>query len=195
MDFVAFAIDESLVSDAERPAFEAFPRLVAAKTAQARAAEALVFADIIGNPGEFAQYVQGSSGDRLARIDRLLRIFRENVELLVHKTWVEKSDDKRKGKLLEELQAFERDFRDGSIASAFRRFVALARSLALLLFGGQSRADDFLLYCFRIDPKLGLFFWYVGELEVQARESESGRVSDELLRTETLIGVYVLSSF
>ena len=40
MDFVAFAIDESLVSDAERLAFEAFPRLVAAKTAQARAAEA-----------------------------------------------------------------------------------------------------------------------------------------------------------
>jgi len=190
-----YAVDERLVSDAERAAFEVYASMVSVSSASRRAEHAVSFADILGNPGEFRQYVQGGSGERLARIDRLIRIFHENCELLVHKTWVEKSDDKRKGKLLEELQAFERDFRDGSIASAFRRFVALARSLALLLFGGQSRADDFLHYCFRIDPKLGLFFWYVGELEVQARESEAGRVSDELLRTETLIGIYVLSSF
>lgn len=192
-----FAVDERLVSDAERVAFGAFASLVEASSATERAGYAVAFADILGNPGEFGQYIRGNSGDRLARIDHLLKIFRENVELLVHKTWVEKSDEKRKEKLLEELVAFEREFRDGSVLPAFRRFVALARSIAHLLFGAQSRADDFLLYCFRIDPKLGLFFWYVGELEAASREEtmSNKHSSEDLLTVETLIGIYTLSSF
>jgi hypothetical protein len=193
MNFMEYAVDERLVSDAERAAFGAFSSMVQAKSAKERAERAMAFADILGNPGEFAQYVTGSSGERLALIDHLLKTFRENSELLVHKTWVEKSDEKRKEKLLEELVAFEREFRDGSLVPAFRRFVALSRSIAHLLFGAQSRADDFLLYAFRIDPKLGLFFWFVGELELQSREE--GACSEELLKIETLVGMYVLASF
>jgi len=196
MDFPEFAVEERLVSDSERVAFDAFAHLEGSRTAQERADSAVAFADVLGNPGEFQQYVTGSSGDRLARIDRLLRVFKENVELLVHKTWVEKSDEKRKEKLLEELSSFEHEFRDGAVQQSFKRFVALARSIAHLLFGGQSNADDFLLYCFRIDPKLGLFFWYLGELESQSRrEAGQPSVSDELMMSETLIGIYILSSF
>lgn len=195
MNFIEYAVDERLVSDSERLAFGAFASMAEASQASVRNVNAIAFADILGNPGEFAQYVQGSSGDRLARIDHLLKTFRENVELLVHKTWVEKTDEKRKEKLLEELSAFDREFRDGAVLPAFRRFVALSRSIAHLLFGNQSRAEDFLLYCFRIDPKLGLFFWYIGELETRSREEASSRGSEELLTVETLIGIYVLSSF
>jgi len=193
MNFMEYAVDERLVSDAERAAFEVYASMVSASSASRRAEHAVSFADILGNPGEFRQYVQGGSGERLARIDRLIRIFHENCELLVHKTWVEKSDEKRKEKLLDELSSFEREFRDGAVVPAFRRFIALSRSIAHLLFGAQSRADDFLLYCFRIDPKLGLFFWFVGELEAQSRE-ESG-YSEDLLTVETLVGMYVLASF
>jgi len=195
MDFPEFAVEERLVSDSERVAFDAFSRLEASRTAQERVDSAVAFADVLGNPAEFKQYVAGASGDRLARIDRLLRVFEENVELLVHKTWVEKSDEKRKEKLLEELSSFEREFRDGAVPQSFKRFVALARSIAHLLFGAQSHADDFLLYCFRIDPKLGLFFWYLGELETQSREEGQSAVSEDLMTTETLIGIYILSSF
>jgi hypothetical protein len=195
MNFIEFALEERLVSDAERMAFDAFSSMVSSFAAGERAEHAVAFADILGSCGEFGQYVRGSSGERLARIDRLLKIFRENVELLVHKTWVEKSDEKRKEKLLEELVSFEREFRDGSVLPSFRRFVALSRSIAHLLFGAQSRADDFLLYCFRIDPKLGLFFWYVGELEAQSREEHGANVTEDLLTVETLVGMYVLSSF
>jgi hypothetical protein len=192
-----FAVEEKLVSDSERLAFNTYAAMVAATSASERADQAVAFADILGNPGEFQQYVIGGSGERLAHIDHLLRIFRENVELLVHKTWVEKSDEKRKEKLLEELSCFEREFRDGTVVPAFRRFVTLARSVAHLLFGAQSRAEDFLVYCFRIDPKLGLFFWYVGELEVKSRDTTAPdlRGSDELMTIETLVGMYVLSSF
>jgi hypothetical protein len=185
------AIDVRLVPDVDRVAFEALPLLIGADEAR-RGRHAIQLADILGNKGEFQQYVNGSGAERLARMDRLLRVFRENVELLVHKTWVEKSEEKPKDRLLEDLLAFEREFRDGSITPAFKRFVALANSIASLLFGHQSKAEDFLAYCFRIDPKFGLFFWYVSELEQQARE---GTHTDDLLTVETLIGVYVLSCF
>jgi hypothetical protein len=185
------AIDERLATEAEKAAFKALPLLIAAEENR-RPRYAVQIADILGNSGEFHQYVSGSGAERLARIDRLLRVFRENVELLVHKTWVEKTEEKPKERLLEDLQAFEREFRDGAVVIAFKRFVALANSLASLLFGHQSKAEDFLAYCFRIDPKFGLFFWYIGELEKQARE---GSYPEELFTMETILGVYVLSSF
>jgi hypothetical protein len=184
-------IDVRLVPDVDRVAFETLPLLVGAEDAR-RGRYAMKLADILGNAGEFQQYVNGPPPERLARIDRLLRIFRENVELLVHKTWVEKSEEKPKDRLLDDLMAFEREFRDGAICPAFKRFVALANSIASLLFGHQSKAEDFLAYCFRIDPKFGLFFWYVSELEKQARE---GVCTDDLMTVETLLGVYVLSCF
>jgi hypothetical protein len=185
------AIDERLATEAEKAAFKALPLLIAAEENR-RARYAVQIADILGNSGEFHQYVSGSAPERLARIDRLLRVFRENVELLVHKTWVEKAEEKPKDRLLEDLLAFEREFRDGAVLIAFKRFVALANSLASLLFGHQSKAEDFVAYCFRIDPKFGLFFWYIGELEKQARE---GSFAEDLLTMETILGVYVLSSF
>jgi hypothetical protein len=184
-------IDERLISDAERVAFEALPLLISADDAR-RGRFAIQLADLLGNAGEFQQYIIGPTPERLTRIDRLLRVFLENVELLVHKTWVEKSEERPKERLLEDLLAFEREFRDGAVAPAFKRFVVLANSIASLLFGHQSKAEDFLLYCFRIDHKFGLFFWFVSELEKQARE---GSHPDELLTVETLLGVYALSSF
>jgi hypothetical protein len=191
MSFRETAIDEQLATDAEKAAFKALPLLIAADESR-RARYAVQIADILGNSGEFHQYVSGSAAERLARIDHLLHVFRENVELLVHKTWVEKAEEKPKDRLLEDLLTFEREFRDGAVAAAFKRFVALANSLASLLFGHQSKAEDFVAYCFRIDPKFGLFFWFVGELEKQARE---GDYADDLFTVETLLGVYILSSF
>ncbi len=191
MSFPESAIDDRLVTEVEREAFEVLPLLVGADDAH-RNRHATRLADIIGNPGEFQQYVSGAPAERLARIDRLLRVFRDNVELLIHKTWVEKSEEKPKERLLLDLAAFERDFREGAVAPAFRRFVALAHAVAGLLFGHQSRDDDFLVYCFRIDPKFGLFFWYIGEMERQVRE---GSPSPDLMTVEVLIGVYSISSF
>jgi len=192
MSFPESAIDDRLVTDAEKAAFVVLPLLVGSDDAL-RSRYAMQLADIIGNPGEFQVYASGAPAERLAQIDRLLRVFSENVELLVHKTWVEKTEEKPKERLLDDLAAFERDFREGSVAPAFRRFVAVAHAIASLLFGAQSRASDFLQYCFRIDPKFGLFFWYVSELEAQARGP--ALPCDELMTIEVLLGVYVLSSF
>ncbi len=194
MDFPEFAVEERLVSDSERDAFTVFDRMVSARTEDEITLAAIEFSDILGSRGEFTQYVHGSARERLANIDRLLKIFEENVQLLVHKTWVEKSDEKHKEKLLEELSAFEEEYKNSAVRSAFVRFVALARSIAHLLFGAQSNAPDFLVYCFRIDPQLGLFFWYLGQLEEQSQK-EPCAVSEDLMNIETIIGVYILSCF
>jgi hypothetical protein len=194
MSFPETAIADRLVTDSEKAAFEVLPLLVGSDDAR-RSRYAIQLGDIMGNPGEFQRYVAGLAPERLAAIDRLLRCFMENVELLVHKTWVEKSEEKPKERLLEDLASFERDFRDGSLSPALRRFVSMAHAIANLLFGAQSRAPDFLFYCFRIDPKLGLFFWYVDELEKQVRAAAEQPLSVDLMATEVLIGVYVLSSF
>ncbi len=181
-----------MVTDVEKAAFAVLPLLLGADDAL-RNRYAVQLADLMGNPGEFQHYLAGPKAERLARIDRLLHVFRENVELLVHKTWVEKTEEKPKERLLEDLTAVEKDFREGTIGPAFRRFVALAHAIAHLLFGAQSRASDFIVYCFRIDPKFGLFFWYIDQLEAQARGANLP--SDELMTVETLLGIYILSSF
>ena len=152
-------------------------------------------ADVLGNPGEFAFYVHCSDDQRLIRTFHLLRVFRENVELLVHKTWVNESEEKPKQILFEDLKVFVEDYRAEKMGSAFRRFVSIARAIPSLLFGSAGRAPDFLEYAFRIDPKFGLFFWFVGELEKQMRSNEEIEDRDELYKLETLLGAYILSCF
>ena len=79
--------------------------------------------NILGNPGEFYTIVSGSKGERLIHIERLLHAFRENVELLIRKTWVEKHDEKRKEKVHEDLQVFVQEFQSGAVRKAFPHFV------------------------------------------------------------------------
>jgi len=194
MDYADTSMLDSYLSDSEKRTLELFHALVSEKAAM-RESYAIRLADVLGNPGEFSFYIHCTEDQKLIRTFHLLRVFRENVELLVHKTWVEKTEEKPKERLLSDLEAFERDFMKGSVSLAFLRFVAIARSVATLLFGSAGRAADFILYAFRIDPKFGLFFWYVGELENQTRVPMEGPAAEALMRVESLIGVFTLSCF
>ncbi|HEY9055197.1 MAG TPA: hypothetical protein VIO60_10310 [Rectinemataceae bacterium] len=186
---------DSYLSDSEKQALELFREMVS-ETGSARYAKAAALADLIGNPGEFAFYLTCSEDQRLIRTFHLLRVFRENVELLVHKTWANESDEKANEILFDDLRIFVEDFRAQRMASAFRRFVNIARAIPTLFFGSAGRAPDFLEYAFRIDPKFGLFFWYVGELEKQMRlPAEQLTDREGLFWIETLLGAYILSCF
>ena len=185
---------DSYLSDSEKRTLELFHALVSEKAAM-RESYAIRLADLLGNPGEFSFYIHCTEDQKLIRTFHLLRVFRENVELLVHKTWVNEADEKPKEILFEDLKVFIEDYRAGRMGSAFRRFVSIARAIPSLLFGSAGRAPDFLEYAFRIDPKFGLFFWYVGELEKQMRSSVEIADKDDLCRIETLLGAYILSCF
>ncbi|MEW6548344.1 MAG: hypothetical protein AB1407_02675 [Spirochaetota bacterium] len=194
MDHAEKSILESYLSDSEKRTIDLFNALVE-ETGPAREAIAVRLADVLGNPGEFAFYVNCTEDQRLIRTFHLLRVFRENVELLVHKTWANEADEKPTSLLFDDLQVFIEDYRHGKMASSFRRFVSIARTIPSLLFGSAGRAPDFLEYAFRIDPKFGLFFWFVGELEQQLRHVSEIKDRDELFKVETLLGAFILSCF
>lgn len=193
MDYTETSMMDTLLSDSDKHALDLFFALETAKGSM-RESYAIRLADVLGNPGEFSFYLQCSEDQRLIRTFHLLRVFRENVELLVHKTWVNESDEKPKQMLLEELKIFIEDYREGRIVSAFRRFVSIAKTVPTLLFGPTGRAPDFLEYAFRIDPKFGLFFWYVNELEKQIRNAQTLEDRESLYKIETLLGAYILAS-
>lgn len=182
---------EQIVSPAEKQVFSLLPAFVQASGTE-RETLAAHMADLMGNPGEFSRFISPRGESSREMEQKLLRMFRENVELLVHKTWVENPEEKPKEKLLADLEDFSADFSRGAMQLAFLRFIAITRSVASLLFGSSGRAPDFLLYAFRIDPKFGLFFWYVGEMEKQGRTPPG---TDDLLRLEILLGIFTLSCF
>lgn len=183
--------EDPIAVDVEKAAYEIFPLLVQAENRVLREQYAIAFANILGNPGEFYTIASGSRGERLVHIERLLHAFRENVELLIRKTWVEKHDEKRKEKVHEDLQVFVQEFQSGAVRKAFPHFLGLSLGIARLLFGAQAQASDFLEYTFRIDPKLGVFYWFVGRL----KEQESAEAAEELWTLELLLGIFALASF
>lgn len=192
MPFLDFAREESGVLDYEKAAKDVFPLIERADTAFLRSQYAITFADILGNPGEFYQYVTGSQGEQSLRIEKLVQTFRQNVSLLVGKTWVEASDTEAKDKLLAEVEGFIVLFESASYRKALSSFTRFTERLAKLIFGELAAGDDFLEYAFRIDPKLGLFYWYTKTLGARAADSET--IPLDLLRLELLIGIYFLSS-
>ncbi|NLJ47811.1 MAG: hypothetical protein GX430_14785 [Treponema sp.] len=183
--------EDPIAADVEKAAYELFPLFVQAENRVLRDQYAIAFANLLGNPGEFYTVVSGSAGERLVHVERLLHAFRENVELLIRKTWVEKHDEKSKEKVHEDLLIFVQEFQSGAVRKAFPHFVSLSMGIARLLFGSQAQAPDFLEYTFRIDPKLGVFYWFIGRL----KEQESGEISDEIRTLELLLGVFALASF
>ncbi len=188
------ALLDTYLTDSEKRTLELFHSLVH-ETGAVRESCAIRLADILGNAGEFSFYIHCTDDQKLIRTFHLLRVFRENMELLVHKTWVNESEEKPKQMLFDDLKVFIEEYRAGRMNAAFRRFVSIARAIPSLLFGSAGRAPDFLEYAFRIDPRFGLFFWFVGELETQLRAKEELADKEELFRVETLLGAYILSCF
>ncbi len=190
MVFTGYVTDDPAAAEVERAAFEIFPLLAGSDSALLREQYAVAFANVLGNPGEFSRFVTGSPGDRAARVDALVGAFRENTLLLVDKTWVEKHDEELKADVAFSLESFVEAFRARAARDAYPRFVALAKGLAKLLFGAHAAARDFSEYVFRIDPKLGLFYWYVDELS-----KVEPTLDDPTRETLLLLGVFFIASF
>ena len=125
-------------------------------------------------------------------LEHFLHSFRNNLELLIQKTWVEKADEDRKEKLLGRVPDFISLIKKEDYTQALSEFGAILEELAWLLFGTQSHKDDFFDYVFRIDLQLGLFWWYGGQLEhFLSLEPKKG----EALRAVLLLGLCYLTEF
>ena len=152
---------------------------------------ASAFAKALGTGAEY-QHLLGV-GKNADEIREFLVHFQNNLDLLIRKTWVEKADESRKEKLLDDIMPFMDSILQGNFQKAAAEFGSILEELAYLLFGPQSAEDDFTEYTFRIDTQMGLFWWYCSQL---AGLEISGTVSDdEILWAVLLLGICYLTNF
>ena len=150
----------------------------------------LDFADKLGI-GAFYRKLEASRKNP-GEPEKFLHSFRNNLELLIQKTWVEKADEDRKDRLFDRLPGFIALIKQEDNQKALEEFEAILKELAWLLFGLQSHKEDFLDYVTRIDHQWGLFWWYGGQLE----QAHSDKSLDEEIRRELLfLGLCYLTDF
>ena len=124
-----------------------------------------------------------------------LENFQNNLDLLIQKTWVEKAEETRKENLLDKVPPFIALIENGNFKAALEEFGAILEELAYLFFGVQSKKDDFAEYALRIDPRIGLFWWYGGQINA-AREAAWIKNTDEnVLYALLLLGICYLTNF
>ena len=150
-----------------------------------------VFAGILGIADDFrklwdARYSSQGLGE-------FLNHFQNNLDLLIQKTWVEKADEERKEELLDKVQPFIALIEKGDYSGALKEFGSILEELAYLFFGAQSLKDDFAEYVFRIDPRMGLFWWYSAQIHGESLWVKS--VDQNVLYALLLLGICYLTDF
>jgi len=147
--------------------------------------------------GVGAEYQHALTLDKSSEeLRTFLEYFQNNLELLIQKTWVEKSEERRKGKLQDEIPSFMTKIEQGDFPGVIEEFGAILEELAYLFFGTQSKKDDFAEYTFRIDAQMGLFWWYGSRLaalkELINKNNDSG---EKFLWAVLLLGICYLTNF
>jgi len=145
----------------------------------------------------------GADYQRLLAMDRdntgmlaFLERFQNNLELLIQKTWVEKADERRKQKLLDEVPSLLSAIKQGDFPKAIENFGKILDELAYLFFGAQSEKEDFNEYTFRIDSQMGLFWWYGSRLaSIKEITLKNGDRDDKTLWAVLLLGICYLTNF
>ena len=113
--------------------------------------------------------------------------FKNNLKLLIQKTWVEKDDVTLKDDILVRLE--ELSCSDGNWTTVYTEFLSIIESSVYLMFGQQTKSDDFGEYSLRIDPEFGIFWWFIKSLPGKAEWS------DEKCRNAVLLGMYFLANY
>ena len=154
-------------------------------------AAAVSFADVLGIAEDYRKLwdvrVSGKA------IGEFLDHFQNNLDLLIQKTWVEKADETRKEDLQDKVQPFVDLIEKGNYPEALEEFGGILEELAYLFFGAQSQKDDFFEYVVRIDPRMGLFWWYGGQLSRERNWIKN--VDQDVLYALLILGICYLTDF
>ena len=71
----------------------------------------------------------------------------------------------------------------------FKVFLDIIDKSVYLMFGQQTKSDDFGEYSLRIDPEFGIFWWFIQCLPKQPEWS------NEKCRNAVLLGMYFLANY
>ncbi|MCR4900482.1 MAG: hypothetical protein K5907_06675 [Treponema sp.] len=129
---------------------------------------------------------KGFSKMKKDAVEKLVSSFKNNLKLLIQKTWVEKSDIALKDQLLYQLNIFlgNESWKDNYVL-----FLQLINQAVFLMFGQKPDTADFAEYTLRIDPEFGIFWWYISNLPPKTEWSE------EKCRLAMLLGMYFLANY
>lgn len=119
-------------------------------------------------------------------VSKLVTSFKNNLTLLIQKTWVEKSDIALKDQLLYQLDIF---LGNNEWSNNYTLFLQLINQAVFLMFGQKPDTPDFAEYTLRIDPEFGIFWWYISNLPPKTEWSE------EKCRIAMLLGMYFLANY
>jgi hypothetical protein len=119
---------------------------------------------------------------------KLIVSFKNNLTLLIQKTWVEKTDVELKEQVLYQLEQFQSEEK-ATWRSSYKPFLEILYNAVYLMFGQQVETEDFCEYALRIDPEFGIFWWYVKNLPQNAEWPE------EKCREAILLGMYFLANY
>jgi hypothetical protein len=151
---------------------------------------------------EFAKALGIGEYQRLLALEKnseemrsFLEHFQNNLELLIQKTWVDKSEEKRKGRLQDDIPLLMDSLEKGDFRKAIEEFADILEELAYLFFGVQSEKEDFTEYTFRIDAQMGLFWWYSGKISLLNKLYEENNSDDKILWAILLLGLCYLTNF
>jgi len=151
------------------------------------------FADMLGIGEDYTRLLDAHKSGK--PVGAFLDRFQNNLDLLIQKTWVEKSEEGRKEKLLDNVPPFVAHVEKGDYSQATEEFGPILEELAYLFFGAQSQKEDFAEYVLRIDEQFGLFWWYGGQINA-ARGSPWVKSAEQgALQALLLLGICYLTNF
>lgn len=148
-----------------------------------------IVADAFGACGSFASLMAVSAQEKEEAEQKLLTSFKNNINLLVQKTWIEKSDEALRDQALYRIKLFCDVVGQKDYEGAYAGFVEILHDVVYLMFGQQSQKDDFAEYALRIDPEFGVFWWYVQSLP------EETEWEAEQFRAVLLLGMFFLANY
>jgi hypothetical protein len=150
---------------------------------------ALVLAGVFGNERDFSQLINDDKSLKENAEKKLISSFHNNLQLLVQKTWVEKSDEALKEQVLERLNLCCENVKAIDYVKSYESFNTVLHDVVYLMFGAQAKKDDFSEYALRIDPGFGIFWWYLQNLP-QRCTWESYKI-----RLALLLGMFFLANY
>ena len=129
----------------------------------------------------------GYSGDFASQDEqKLILSFKKNLKLLIEKTWVEKSDVALKEQILFKLETL---CSESEWTKSYVDFLLILNDAVYLMFGQQTKSEDFGEYSLRIDPEFGIFWAYVKSLP------QPTDWPVEKCRNAVLLGMYFLANY
>lgn len=170
----------------EKASIDALKKLVETEDVGEASSNSVILASSFsGSAAEFKQIADETTDDE----KKLISSFNNNLVLLIQKTWVEKSDEDLKARVLYDLQEVTNLLGQKNYVLTYPLFLEIVETVVYLMFGNQSKAKDFDEYALRIDPEFGIFWWYIKSLP-KDQNWTSGKI-----RIAILLGMYFLANY